>query len=129
MQITVTYDSLEEFQKYMGGTECAKIAENVQKPVENVQKPVENVQKPAETVQKPAETVAKPEPAVPAPTPAPAPAAKKITMELITEKAISLMDAGRQADLQALVSKYGVVGIPMLPEDKWEEFYHQLEVM
>ena len=122
MQITVTYDSLEEFQKYMGGTECAKIAENVQKPVENVQKP-------KETVAKPAETVAKPEPAVPAPTPAPAPAAKKITMELITEKAISLMDAGRQTDLQALVSRYGVVGIPTLPEDKWEEFYHQLEVM
>lgn len=123
MQITVTYDSLEEFQKYMGGTECAKIAENVQKPVENVQKP-------AETVQKPAETAATPvEPAVPAPAPTPAPAAKKITMELITEKAISLMDTGRQADLQALVSRYGVVGIPMLPEDKWEEFYHQLEVM
>ena len=115
MKITVTYDSLEEFQKYMGGTECAKIAENVQKPVENVQKPKE--------------TAAKPQEPVPAPTPAPAPAAKKITMELITEKAISLMDAGRQTELQALVSKYGVVGIPMLPEDKWEEFYHQLEVM
>ena len=122
MQITVTYDSLEEFQKYMGCTENTKIAENVQKPAENVQKP-------KETVAKPAETVAKPEPAVPAPAPTPAPAAKKITMELITEKAISLMDAGRQTELQALVSRYGVVGIPMLPEDKWEEFYHQLEVM
>lgn len=120
MQITVTYDSLEEFQKYMGCTENAKIAENVQKPAENVQKPAESVQKPQETAAKPELTV---------PVAAPAPEPKKVTMEMITEKAIKLMDAGRQADLQALLGRYGVIGLPSLQEDKWAEFYAQLEVM
>lgn len=113
MQITVVFDGMEEFKKYMGGAEMPKTAENLQKPAENVQKPQE--------------TVAKPEPAVPATAPAPEP--KKVTMEMITEKAIKLMDAGRQADLQALLGRYGVIGLPSLQEDKWAEFYAQLEVM
>lgn len=115
MQITATFESLEEFQQFVS-SKTSKNVEKLQKTEEKAQKTSENVI-PA--------SAPDPEPA-PAPLPVPAP---QVTMAQVTEKAISLMDAGKQTQLQMLLAKYGVMGLPQLPEEKLAEFYADLEVL
>lgn len=66
-------------------------------------------------------------------TPAPATVEKaKVTLQDVTTKAVQLIDAGRQEDLQALLSKYGVPSIPDLFKDKpnmASDFLEDLEVL
>lgn len=88
-------------------------------------------QKPAAPA--PAETPAPtPEPA-PAPTPAPAPAAEpapwKVTKQDVQTKAIQLMDAGRQGELQALLAKYNVPALPSLSDDQLAGFMADMEAL
>lgn len=52
-----------------------------------------------------------------------------ISMDMITQKAIKLVEAGRTADLQQLLMSYGVVGLPQLPQEAYEAFYTALEAM
>lgn len=110
MQITVVFNGMDEFQRYMGGSAVQEAA-TVLTPPAPVQADPAPVQVPS------------------APDPAPAAPEKKVTRNDVTEKAISLMDAGKQAALQALLAKYGVVGLPALPEDKLAQFYAELEVL
>lgn len=111
MQITATFESLEEFQQFVS-SKTSKNVEKLQKTEEKLQKTSENVI-PASAPD-------------PKPEPAPAP---QVTMAQVTEKAISLMDAGKQTQLQTLLAKYGVMGLPQLPEEKLAEFYADLEVL
>lgn len=69
--------------------------------------------------------------ATPAPAPsAPAPAPwKAVTRQDVQTKAIALMDAGKQTQLQALLMKYGVPALPSIPEDQLAAFMADLEVL
>lgn len=84
----------------------------------------------APKAQKPAAPT--PEPA-PAPTPAPAPAAEpapwKVTKQDVQTKAIQLMDAGRQGELQALLAKYNVPALPSLSDDQLAGFMADMEAL
>lgn len=111
MQITATFESLEEFQQFVS----SKTSKNVEKP-----------QKTEEKAQKTSENVISASAPDPKPEPAPAP---QVTMAQVTEKAISLMDAGKQTQLQTLLAKYGVMGLPQLPEEKLADFYADLGVL
>ena len=84
----------------------------------------------APKAQKPAAPT--PEPA-PAPTPAPVPAAEpapwKVTKQDVQTKAIQLMDAGRQGELQALLAKYNVPALPSLSDDQLAGFMADMEAL
>ena len=74
-------------------------------------------------------------PAVAPNTPAAAPAAvpvappKAYTLDEIMNTAAQLMDAGRMADLQALLPKYGVASVNMLTADKLGAFAADLRAL
>lgn len=83
---------------------------------------------------------AKPELAVPvvtaaapnsvqAPDPEPAPVVHTVTRQDVQTKAIALMDAGKQAQLQELLKRYGVPALPSIPEDQLPAFMADLEVI
>ncbi len=86
---------------------------------------------------------AKPEPPVPVvtaaapdpaqtpktPDPEPAPVVHTVTRQDVQTKAIALMDAGKQAQLQELLKKYGVPALPSIPEDQLPAFMADLEVI
>lgn len=65
----------------------------------------------------------------PEPAPEPAKTAPVVTMDMITAKAIKLVEAGRTADLQQLLKTYSVVGLPQLQPNSFEAFYNSLEAM
>lgn len=63
-------------------------------------------------------------------TPAPAPApVKTVSRQDVQTKAIALMDAGKQTQLQALLMKYNVPALPSIPEDQLAAFMADLEVL
>ena len=70
---------------------------------------------------------AEPKPELPwAPVPAAAPA---VTRQAVQTKAIALMDAGKQEQLQALLKKYNVPALPSIPEDQLAAFMADLEAV
>lgn len=121
MQITVTFDSPEEFKEYMGIESPSKIAQAPQEaPKKSEAKAPEKVEKPAE------EAPAKQDEA-----PAAAPAKKSDIGEtevrvLLSEK----LKAGKKAQVKKLFTKYGVEKLSKLIEqhpDKLEEIYKEAE--
>ena len=122
MQITVTFDSLEEFKEYMGIESPSKIA---QAPQEAPKK--SEAKKAPEKVEKPAEEA----PAKQDAAPAAAPAKKSDIGEtevrvLLSEK----LKAGKKAQVKKLFTKYGVEKLSELIEqhpDKLEEIYKEAE--
>ena len=122
MQITVTFDSLEEFKEYMGIESPSKIA---QAPQEDPKK--SEAKKAPEKVEKPAEEA----PAKQDEAPAAAPAKKSGIGEtevrvLLSEK----LKAGKKAQVKKLFTKYGVEKLSELIEqhpDKLEEIYKEAE--
>lgn len=61
--------------------------------------------------------------------PEPAPVVHTVTRQDVQTKAIALMDAGKQAQLQELLKKYGVPALPSIPEDQLPAFMADLEVI
>ncbi|MBQ6371223.1 MAG: hypothetical protein IJJ21_06565 [Firmicutes bacterium] len=63
--------------------------------------------------------------------PAPAPEKKTPSMDDIKRRALSLMDAGRQPELEMLLKRYGVQSLPELEADqtKLAAFAADLEAM
>lgn len=115
MQITVTFDSLEEFKEYMGIESPSKIAQAPQEAPKKAE-----AKKAPEKVEKPAEEA-----------PAAAPAKKSDIGEtefrvLLSEK----LKAGKKAQVKKLFTKYGVEKLSELIEqhpDKLEEIYKEAE--
>lgn len=113
MQITVTFDSLEEFKEYMGIESPSKIAQAPQEAPEKVEKLAEEA------------------PAKQDEAPAAAPAKKSDIGEtevkvLLSEK----LKAGKKAQVKELFTKYGVEKLSELIEqhpDKLEEVYKEAE--
>ena len=118
MQITVTFDSLEEFQKYIQTAQAPAGQPEAPKPVE---KPKE-AEKPAEKPQEPAE---KPQDEEPAPAPAPEVPFEedKPKMDMVTARKI-LADLNKEAGsnvARATLKKLGYASLKAVPEDKLQE--------
>lgn len=119
MQITVTFDSLEEFRKYIqtaqapaGQPEAPKAEEKPKK----AEKPAEKPQEPAEKPQEPA--VEEAAPAVEAPAGKADPgidmvAARKILADLNKEAGSNVA--------RATLKKLGYASLKAVPEDKLQE--------
>lgn len=86
---------------------------------------------PVVTAAVPVVTAAAPDPVQTpkAPDPEPAPVVHTVTRQDVQTKAIALMDAGKQAQLQELLKKYGVPALPSIPEDQLPAFMADLEVI
>ena len=108
---------------------------SVQPPVQNaqvsVQPPVQNarvsVQPPAQNAQAPVQppvqnAQAQPAAAVPV-------TAAQYTLDDLARAGMTLMDAGRQADLQGLLSRFGVEALPMLEPGQYGAFATTLREM
>ena len=96
----------------------------VQPPVQNaqvsVQPPVQNAQV---SVQPPVQNAqAQPAAAVPV-------TAAQYTLDDLARAGMTLMDAGRQADLQGLLSRFGVEALPMLEPGQYGAFATALREM
>ncbi len=68
-----------------------------------------------------------PEPVVPAepqkPTPAAVPTSQQTyTLDDLARAGMTLMDSGRQADLQGLLKQFGVEALPALPQEQYGSF-------
>ena len=113
MQITVTFDSLEEFQKYIQPQQEAAGQPEAPKPVEKPKK----AEKPAEKPQEPAE---KPQDEEPAPAPAPE---DKPKMDMVAARKI-LADLNKEAGsnvARATLKKLGYASLKAVPENKLQE--------
>lgn len=71
-----------------------------------------------------------PTPVTPAPvTPVAPTAAATYTTDALAKAAVALVDAGRQAELIQVMSKYGVVALPDLPADQYAAFAADLRAL
>lgn len=118
MQITVTFDSLEEFQKYIHAAQAPAGQPEAPKPVEKPKK----AEKPAEKPQEPAE---KPQDEEPAPAPAPEVPFEedKPKMDMVAARKI-LADLNKEAGsnvARAVLKKLGYASLKAVPEDKLQE--------
>ena len=118
MQITVTFDSLEEFQRYIHTAQAPAGQPEAPKPVEKPKK----AEKPAEKPQEPAE---KPQDEEPAPAPAPEVPFEedKPKMDMVTARKI-LADLNKEAGsnvARATLKKLGYASLKAVPEDKLQE--------
>ena len=113
MQIVVTLDSTEELKRFLEtmGSETTPAPKKKTKEKD---------------VTAPAAPAPAPAPAPAAPVPAAAPA---VTRQAVQTKAIALMDAGKQEQLQALLKKYNVPALPSIPEDQLAAFMADLEAV
>lgn len=126
MQILIKAESIEELSQVL---ESIKVT-----PAKAEKKETKAEQKEAKAEQKVKEASA---PVMPAPAQEPAAAAapaapatvRAVTKQEVQAKAIALMDAGKQAELQALLKKYGVPALPSIPDEQLAAFYADLEVL
>lgn len=120
-------DACKEAPARAGGDTVAATAplvQNIQPQVQNaqvsVQPPAQNAQAP---VQPPVQNAqAQPAAAVPV-------TAAQYTLDDLARAGMTLMDAGRQADLQGLLSRFGVEALPMLEPGQYGAFATALRGM
>lgn len=120
-------DACKEAPAGAGGDTVAATAplvQNIQPQVQNapapVQPPVQNAQV---SVQPPVQNAqAQPAAAVPV-------TAAQYTLDDLARAGMTLMDAGRQADLQGLLSRFGVEALPMLEPGQYGAFATALREM
>lgn len=116
MQITVTFDSLEEFRKYIQTAQAPAGQPEAPKPVEKPKK----AEKPAEKPQEPAEKTQDEEP-VPAPE---VPFEEdKPKMDMVAARKI-LADLNKEAGsnvARVTLKKLGYASLKAVPEDKLQE--------
>lgn len=155
MQIVATFDNYEEMEAFaekIVREKKVKAEQEKEVPQDN-QTPVQPsvpVNQPSAPVQ-PAVPVAQPgfsptpqgipvaQPAVPAQQaftqapqqaqPAVPTAAQTYTLDELARAAMTLMDAGRQMDLQGLLRNFGVEALPALPKDQYGAFATALRGM
>ena len=120
-------DACKEAPAGAGGDTVAATAplvQNIQPQVQNapapVQPPVQNAQV---SVQPPVQN-AQAQPAAPVPV-----TAAQYTLDDLARAGMTLMDAGRQADLQGLLSRFGVEALPMLEPGQYGAFATALREM
>ena len=116
MQITVTFDSLEEFRKYIQTAQAPAGRPEAPKAEEKPKK----AEKPAEKPQEPAE---KPQDEEPAPAPEVPFEEDKPKMDMVAARKI-LADLNKEAGsnvARATLKKLGYASLKAVPEDKLQE--------
>lgn len=113
MKITVTFDSLEEFDAFRG---VSSAKEPPVKSPEDI--PV------AAPVSSASEQVIAPEtpavsPTAPTPEAVPVAPAQSYSLDDLAKAGIALMDQGKQADLLALLQQFGVTALPQIPKEQY----------
>lgn len=128
-QITVTFESYEDLkefaEKLLGTKQETAVQSNAvaNKVAEKVATPVQAV--PTAPITQAAPTVAPVQPPVTAvPT-----TERTYTLDELANAAMTLMDKGMQAQLQELLSGYGVEALPALPKDQYGNFATALRGM
>ena len=143
MNINVTFESMEEMKAF-----CRAITGDMTEKPQPVPKnpasvpkntasvPTNNAPNPAQYPQTPVQPVVTQQPTVaPVQTPVQgAPAAVPTTTQTYSQDdlaraAMTLMDAGRMNDLQALLAQFGVASLPELPESQRGAFATALRGM
>jgi outer membrane biosynthesis protein TonB len=125
MQITVTFESLEEFQKYVQTAQAPAGQPEAPKPVEKPKKAEKPAEKPQEPAEKPQEPAEKPQDEEPATAPAPEVPFEedKPKMDMVTARKI-LADLNKAAGTnvaRATLKKLGYASLKAVPEDKLQE--------
>lgn len=145
-QITVTFENLYEMKEFarelLRGSEVSAVPASGPIPVEQV--PVEipvtqthaSVAAPVVADQMPAAGATGGLPVTTVPTAQTAPVAAIPTapaatysLDDLARAAIGLMDAGKQADLQSLLTRFGVTALPQLPQAQYGAFATELRSM
>ena len=128
-QITVTFESYEDLkefaEKLLGTKQETAVQSNAvaNKVAEKVATPVQAV--PTAPITQATPTVAPVQPPVTAvPT-----TERTYTLDELANAAMTLMDKGMQAQLQELLSGYGVEALPALPKDQYGNFATALRGM
>ena len=135
-EITINIPGLKEFAEAIMNISASKNGVPLQGAAQSQQTPA--VQQPIPPVQ---ENKAPVQPAMPpvqqapvqiqqtAPPAQPAPAAQQIpttapsyTLDELAKAAMTLMDTGRQAELQGLLAAFGVEALPALPKELYGSF-------
>ena len=142
MTITAVFENLDEAREFAavfggldagqevpgraGGNIAATVppAQNVQPQAFN-QSPVQNTQLPAQNAQAPVQPPVQDTQAASVPVAA----AQQYTLDDLARAGMTLMDAGRQADLQGLLSRFGVEALPMLAPGQYGAFATALREM
>ena len=114
-----TWEELVEICQKITGVTVVEAPEAKVSMLEPVQPAVA---KAPETVAKAPETVATALASVPV-------SEKKVTRQEVQAKAIALMDAKKQEQLQALLQKYGVPALPSIPEERLAAFMADMEAI
>lgn len=137
MQLTVTFNSIDELMEFTNcfkepGTPTTLEAHAV--PSASVAPAVPEAPVTPVVPDAPQAPVAYTVPSVPVkptePTTQMVPtSSKEYTLDEISVAAMQLMDAGRQADLQQLLTKFGVPSLPALPKAQYGAFATQLRAM
>ena len=143
MKITVEFESMEEFQSYKGLPEQAAVMNtmattgqtsrdqphNTPLPVQAAQITPTDVLTTTPVVPPVAQTVPASAPAVSAPTEAVPTAAPSYSSDDLAKACITLMDQGRQKDLQNLLAQFGVTALPQLMKEQYGAFATALRGM
>lgn len=148
MNINVTFQDfreMEEFCKSIVGAGEKKVEPATPVPAAvpalKVSVPVQSESVLSQAVAAPAQSIVKQQPAVaPASTPSPSPSqapvqtavpttAQSYSADDLARAAMTLMDAGRMNDLQALLAQFGVNSLPELPESQRGAFATALRGM
>lgn len=138
MKINVEFNSLEEITEFTKKVHIA-YAKKAEAPVPAAQ-PAPTVQPAPQPVhvapavpqtQPPSQPVASAAPvqaSAPAPQPVPT-TAQSYTQDELAKAAMTLMDTGRQAELQSLLASFGVEALPVLPKEQYGAFATALRGM
>lgn len=128
MEIRVTFNSIEEMEDFCQRMVSGNKEEPVAQPVP-VSAPATSIPVSAAT-SVPTQTTP-----VPAKAGAPASAAAvptagtSYTLDQLARAAITLVDSGRQADLQQLLAQFGVEALPVLSKEQYGAFATALRGM
>lgn len=137
MKIKMVFESTEEMMEFcqaMAGTEAPALATGTGKREQSVTTPASinptaqqtapagsaPVTAPAQATSVPVQTA----PVQPVPT-----TQQPYTLDDLASAAMTLMDAGRMADLQQLLASFGVEALPALPQARYGEFATALRGM
>lgn len=124
MQIVITLNSAEELNQFLKTMKYTETEQNTAKAEQNTAKAELKEELPFV----PDMPAPEPQMSSASATTGPAPA-KTVTRQEVQAKAIALMDAGKQQQLQALLMKYNVPALPSIQDDQLAAFYADLEVL
>lgn len=132
MEIQVTFHDVEEMEDF-----CRRIASGNQEEPAPVSAPAASIlvssaaqATPVPTQEETPAAAAMPAYVAPSAAPTAVPTAgTSYTLDQLARAAMTLMDSGRQADLQQLLAQFGVEALPVLPKEQYGVFATALRGM